>query len=243
MKEKGFAAVETILILIVIVIIGGTGYYVWHANQNTTKALSDANAASQSSIKTKKITTFEECKKATGSNMLMTYPEQCVTKDGKTFTDLSQQIATKYLTIKEWGVKIPLSSSDVGAYYKVDTTPKQSPSDPDNASVYATEVDNLIGPAGISCKGEYIAFVLRLPSDSPKWQTSTSVDDGNVSPLYGERTVVGKYRYAIATKKEYGPECFETSKTGDYNVDATTSQKFADIVNAFFADFKNISAN
>jgi uncharacterized protein (UPF0333 family) len=40
--QKGFAALESLLILIIIAIIGGTGYYVWHSKQQTDKTLSGA---------------------------------------------------------------------------------------------------------------------------------------------------------------------------------------------------------
>jgi hypothetical protein len=147
------------------------------------------------------------------------------------------------LSIKEWGVKIPLSSVDLGAYYKLSDSIEQSPSDPTNFVIYSKEADAIAGPTGKSCKGEYVANIMRLPSDDPKWQPSANVFDGNISPLYVERTVVGKYRYAVETKKQYGPECFETSASGDYKTDEATEKKFTDIVNAFVSDFKNITAN
>jgi hypothetical protein len=47
--QKGFAAVETLLILVVIAIIGGTGYYVYHSynksNDNLNTAQTNANSA------------------------------------------------------------------------------------------------------------------------------------------------------------------------------------------------------
>jgi hypothetical protein len=144
------------------------------------------------------------------------------------------------LVIKEWGVEIPLSSKDSGAYYTVDTDTKQNISDPTNLTVYAKEIDALVGPTGKSCEGEYIAYLLRLPSSDARWQPAQTVDDGNVSPLFGKRIVIGDYRYAIATKKSYGPECFENNTTGDYVADATTSQQFADVVSAFVEDFQGI---
>lgn len=38
-NQKGFALVETLLILIILAMIGGTGYYVWHSKQETNKSL------------------------------------------------------------------------------------------------------------------------------------------------------------------------------------------------------------
>jgi hypothetical protein len=146
----------------------------------------------------------------------------------------------KYLVIKEWGVKIPLSVTDSGAYYKVSADIKQSATNPTNLVVYSTQSDNITGPAGVSCKGEYVAYLLRLPANDPKWQPSENVLDGNVSPLYFERKVVGAYKYAIATHKEYGPACWEATKANTYTADQATSQKFENVVSAFTADFKSI---
>jgi type II secretory pathway pseudopilin PulG len=207
-NQKGFAVLEGLLVLIIIGMLAGIGWYVMRASKNTNNIL---NSASTSSTKS-------AAKKTSSAG------------------------ATKYLSIDEWGVKIPLSEKDQGAYYKVDTDLSPSQTDPTNITVYASEIDDLTGPAGISCKGEYVAYLIRLPKDDPKWQESKTVDDGNVSPLFGNRTVVGSYKYAVATKKQYGPGCWATSKTGGYDVDAATSQKFADVVSAFSNDFKSITA-
>lgn len=117
-NQSGFAAVEALLIVVILAIVGGTGYFVWHAKQNTDKSLTDT-ASSQPAIQKKttaKVTDFASCKAASGSKMLETYPEQCVTKDGKTFTDTSAS-SQKYLVIKEWGVKLPLTATIDSAYY------------------------------------------------------------------------------------------------------------------------------
>jgi hypothetical protein len=41
-NQKGFAVVEALLVVIVLGIIGGTGYYVWHSKQTADKAYSAA---------------------------------------------------------------------------------------------------------------------------------------------------------------------------------------------------------
>lgn len=236
-NQLGFAVIETFLIVVVLAIVGFTGWFVYHSKQTADKnykGTSNTQTPPPATVKT-----FAECEKATGSKILTTYPEQCLTKDGKSFTNIGQ--SQKYLVIKEWGVKIRLSSADSGAYYAVPTdVQKDSGGAPESINVYTSQSDSLVGPAGVSCKGEYVAYLLRLPRNDPKWQPSTNVDDGNVSPLYGERMAVGSYQYAIATKKEYGPSCFETSKSGNYVPDAATTQKFSDVVSTFAADFKTI---
>jgi hypothetical protein len=51
--QKGFAVVESLLIFVVIAIIVGTGYYVWHSKDQTDNSLAQANQASQSTSSAK----------------------------------------------------------------------------------------------------------------------------------------------------------------------------------------------
>lgn len=48
LNQKGFAAVEAILVFVIIAIIGGTGFYVYQAHSKTNETLNTANLASQS---------------------------------------------------------------------------------------------------------------------------------------------------------------------------------------------------
>lgn len=147
------------------------------------------------------------------------------------------------LVIFEWGVKIPLSDLVGGAYYKVTTDFEQSATDPESLTVYTQESDNLVGPAGITCRGEYIAYLIRLPIDDSRWQPQKDITDDNVSELFGKRTDIGNYRYAIATKKQYGPECFIVATGLDtYTPDEATMQKFNEITDTFESDFSAITS-
>lgn len=117
-QSAGFSVVELLLVLVVVGILGFTGWFVYHAQQNTTNTLNTTNKSGQSSTtaKTKAVTTFAECKQASGSKMLETYPEQCVTKGGKTFTDTDTGSSQQYLDIKEWGIKLPYGGTDTFTY-------------------------------------------------------------------------------------------------------------------------------
>jgi predicted negative regulator of RcsB-dependent stress response len=83
--EQGFSIVEALLILVIVGILGFVGWFVWHSQKATDKAYS--SAANDSTQKTFPIKTYAECEKAVGSKTLLTYPAQCITKSGKTFTD------------------------------------------------------------------------------------------------------------------------------------------------------------
>ena len=76
MSSRKTALIVAIAVL-GIAILGLVGWLVW----NTSK---DTNRVSE-------ITTFEQCKVAEGSKLLETFPEQCVTVDGRTFVGQNVQ--------------------------------------------------------------------------------------------------------------------------------------------------------
>ena len=115
-NARGFGTLETILILIGILAIAGTGFYVWHSKQLIDKNLTAVNSATVT-FKAHAVTSFADCQKTPGSKILQTYPEQCVTKTGKAFTDSSQATAQQFLVIKEWGVRMTLPAALQDAYY------------------------------------------------------------------------------------------------------------------------------
>lgn len=91
-NQKGFTVIEALLIMVIVAIIGGTGYYVYHSNTQANKNYksSEANATF---AKNKAPSNFAECKAAKGSVILQTSPEQCKTKAGKTFTETTKAAA------------------------------------------------------------------------------------------------------------------------------------------------------
>jgi hypothetical protein len=120
LDKKGFAAIEAVLIVVVLGILGFTGWFVWHAKQNTDDSLNKAASSQQGIVKaSSKATDFASCKAATGSTLLESYPEKCVTKDGKSFIDTSgtMPVEKPYLTIKELSIMLPLSTGITDAYY------------------------------------------------------------------------------------------------------------------------------
>jgi Tfp pilus assembly protein PilV len=50
-NQKGFAAIEAVLIVVILAIIGGTGYYVYQANNKSTETQNAAQLAAQSAVK------------------------------------------------------------------------------------------------------------------------------------------------------------------------------------------------
>ena len=93
-NQTGFAAVEAVLIVVILAILGGTGWFVWHSKQATDASLTNT-ANSQPGI----------AKKPAAPTS--TKPVS------------STATAQKYLVIKEWGVRMKLTDNLKDAYYVI----------------------------------------------------------------------------------------------------------------------------
>lgn len=51
-NQNGIALIETLLIILILVIIGFGGYYVWHTQKQTDKTLNQASSTSQKTVTT-----------------------------------------------------------------------------------------------------------------------------------------------------------------------------------------------
>ncbi len=91
MNSKGFTVVHGLLMLVIIAIIGGSGFFVYKAQEDTNGSLDNTAHGSDSSIDIPK----------------------------KEKSDALDNPAQKYLEIPQWGVKVPLSDSLKDLEYKV----------------------------------------------------------------------------------------------------------------------------
>lgn len=104
-KRGKFIGVGMVLAVVLIAAIGATVWYAYHSTQLADSALQSANKVSSDVPKTPVINSYDTCAKAPGSKILQSYPAQCVTTGGKTFTD-----TPKYLVIREWGMQFQIPS-------------------------------------------------------------------------------------------------------------------------------------
>jgi hypothetical protein len=87
-NEKGFGAVEGLLIVAVVVLLGVVGYMVYHNHNKTATTTPTAT-----------------------NNTTSTTPTKTTTP-----TTTPTQPATSYFTIKEWGVRAPYTGQDTFTY-------------------------------------------------------------------------------------------------------------------------------
>lgn len=77
LNSKGFSLIEGLLILVLVSIIAGIGYYVWSKRNPSTSSNSSAT-----------ITNFQQCKDA-GNPIQESSPEKCIA-NGQTYTNTSK---------------------------------------------------------------------------------------------------------------------------------------------------------
>lgn len=92
--QSGFSTVEILLVVLVIAVLAVSGSVVYLHHKTTTAA--KTNAAT-------------------------TNPAQSTGQQTSTTTTQPATTTTQYITVKEWGVKLPLSDSIKDAYYVVPT--------------------------------------------------------------------------------------------------------------------------
>lgn len=87
LNQKGSGLVEIILILVVIAILGFTGWFVWHSKQSANKTLGETEKSSTQAPVTKKSNASQ------------------------------QSDTSNYVDIKEWGVKLVVPAEVSDTYY------------------------------------------------------------------------------------------------------------------------------
>jgi hypothetical protein len=199
-KRTQFAALGVVMAMIILGVLVFTGWYAYHSQQVANASLQNANKVSSDIPKVAPITTFDACKKAGSSKILQTYPEQCVTKAGKRFTDSvalktyaskTEKASFRYPTT--WQVADPAAvSSDP----KADTLGLKSP----NGKVTVSWV-SLVDGLGGACSPD---VALGVTSDDGLGACPSSVITGS-TPISGVSGLVVAEGYITSDNKAFHP--------------------------------------
>jgi hypothetical protein len=100
-KQSGYSALEVLLIVLVVAVLAVIGLVVYQLHKPSSTKNSAATSQTQTSTQPNNTTTMQ-----------------------------TQQTTTQYLTITEWGVKLPLSSAISDAYYVVSTSTRPDANGP-----------------------------------------------------------------------------------------------------------------
>ncbi|HSW85669.1 MAG TPA: hypothetical protein VLF79_03625 [Candidatus Saccharimonadales bacterium] len=167
-NHKGFTIIEGLLLLVALTLIAFVGFYVYNANQNTNKVISQS-------------------------------PEN-ITK-----TTNSQ----KFLTIKELGIKIPLSSKLIGLEYEI------NPADDAYAGLSTKAFEAAVGvcasPDAASSSYPAIVSVHKI---------SGKYDKNNSQPAVYETYAVQFNDFYLTTSSPDGGYCDGSDQTKNDKVKA-----------------------
>jgi len=115
---KGFAVLETLLLIVIVITISGIGWYAIHTKHQTDKILSQADKISKDTL----------VKTPSGQNQ--------------------NPISQGYMSIKEWGIKVPVTKDLEDIRYKIidnGTAIIYSPIDSSTDKICVTDVAVLKG--------------------------------------------------------------------------------------------------
>lgn len=107
-NHKGFAVVESILILVIVGILGGVGWYVWNAHNKTTGNFNNADLANSSVAKYPK-------KQSTSDTSSTTSNSQSSPRLEKTKTDIEAAMNSKDYAAIEADMEDTVGYSRVGS--------------------------------------------------------------------------------------------------------------------------------
>ncbi len=111
---RGFVALPVLIVILITAVLLGVIYYVYF---NKPKLI---------------ISNFDDCAKA-GNPIMQTYPAQCQTKDGRTFTQSTQTTNPTPSVTEDSGQKIPSydnSSTSSGDYWTEERLENAKPAMP-----------------------------------------------------------------------------------------------------------------
>lgn len=205
LDQRGFTAWEALLIAVVVGVVGFTGFFVWQSQREVNKTYDDAPKAQDPPAYEKNSTQqdFENCKKAEGSRMLETYPEQCITKDGKTYitsalTATQEENSKNYLVISQWGIKLDTTNENDSFLYALGSGLR------DESVMIGTSDSEKLGSSCVVAQNG-VGGVVRSTTILPAEMGSRP------SPLNDEKPINGYYYY-------YGhpqARCSDASSTAD----------------------------
>lgn len=170
-NQHGFSFVVLLVVIAGITSLTLTGRYVWHKNKQ------DKNTGQgQASI----LRTEEE--------------------EGKKKDELSGPSKDgKYLVIKEWGVKIPLSDSIAEAYYEFESYELG-----DGIALYDAGFDKLTNTNGISCGGKNTYQIYAIGRTKPENVMALSESPG---PQYQKFPFSDEYMFGGLGAHQATPPC------------------------------------
>ncbi len=154
-NQKGFAPVEVILVILVLVAVGFGGYYVWHTNH---KPKATTSAASSATKKSSSIATNANILSLASGNVSFTLPSSW------TYTKGSNQclmFATADSTCIEGatitpGAKLPTRYGNGTEFFNIQVSIYQNPKQDDAKTFLETDMQEGVGTGNVKTSSDSV---------------------------------------------------------------------------------------
>jgi type II secretory pathway pseudopilin PulG len=175
-KQKGFSLVEGLLIFVIVGILASTCWYVWSSNKKTNDLLNKADKSSS------------------------TISRQS-TQDKKSTSEVKAQ-ATQYLDIKEWKVRLPLSTQIYDAYYVPSNSSQDSNGQPNTVWLGVKSLDGTGECAASNANkgGKPLAGLVKVSTTD-----TDPVSGDSYKNKYPDGTVINNYYYGYTSRITNSP--------------------------------------
>ncbi len=113
-NEQGFTPLILVVLVLVVLVAGFAGWRI--VSSLNQPRMSHSNKRDKKPVQN---VDFENCKRAAGSVVQESYPETCVTKDGRSFVNKEQQVSLsgQVIDVQEWRIKLTMPSDIKDASY------------------------------------------------------------------------------------------------------------------------------
>lgn len=195
-NQKGFSAVEGLLILVIVGIIGGVGYFVYNSQKSTNTSLDNANKASTVQ-KVEKSTPKQSTTKPTPYNFQQLGVSMDIL-DGwevKSTPSTSEGVNFYSWTVQKNGAdgKIVLSSSGFRGGFE-----QCGPTQAVIKEVVPTQNNNLMFMSwSYKSSGETINNVGIVRSDNSEFSLKGGTDESLTDPIKNRDTKAGNYTFCL----------------------------------------------
>lgn len=170
--------------------------------------------------------------------------DTAINSSQKSPNKVSSDQAQKYLVIKEWHARIPLSEVDKGAYYIY--YPQDSQSLNDSISVYDKGIDETKNAKGVACKDStYPLFVIDRVKNADVAKTSDPNSNYFIvetnEQMYRSFPFTNEYKFIGRSIHQSAPQCSNIGTDVDYKADDIVGSKYTAVDKALDTSYKQMT--
>jgi type II secretory pathway pseudopilin PulG len=158
-NQKGFSHIETLLLTVILVIITGVGWYVWHSVSQANKNLNSAANTNNAAITKKKTTQTSTATPPAKASPITTHTiPAAIVSATPNYQTTTPTVTNNYITINEWNVRFKHSGT-ITIMYAHDANDKSA-----HAAFFTS---SQLAAKNNACKAEVYpaGYIIRFKSD------------------------------------------------------------------------------